>query len=149
MTEARNSRRSIRILIAKVGLDGHDRGAKVLATLLKKHGFEVIYLGLFNTPEMVVQAAIQEDADVIGISFLSGGHLILAPKIVEQLRENNLGNVHLIVGGVIPGQDESELLAMGVERVFRGSLVGEVVDYLDEQFGLKGPDLAAAVSSNP
>ncbi len=123
-----------RILLSKVGLDGHDRGVKVLAALLMKEGFEVTYLGLYNTPEMVVASALEEDVDVIGISFLSGEHLTLTPKIVAEMKKQGLKDVLLIVGGIIPAVDEEELLKMGVEKIFRGSLVGEVVAYLNQCF---------------
>jgi methylmalonyl-CoA mutase C-terminal domain/subunit len=124
-----------RILLSKVGLDGHDRGVKVLAALLMKEGFEVTYLGLYNTPEMVVQSALEEDVDVIGISFLSGEHLTLTPKIVAEMKRHALENVLLIVGGIIPAVDQDALLEMGVKKVFCGSLVGEVVGYLKQCFG--------------
>ena len=134
-----SKRRKTRILLSKVGLDGHDRGVKVLAALLMKEGFEVTYLGLYNTPEMVVQSALQEDVDVIGISFLSGEHLTLTPKIVAEMKERGLEDVLLIVGGIIPAVDEDALLKMGVKKVFCGSLVGDVVAYLDQCFGPMGP----------
>lgn len=123
-----------RILIAKVGLDGHERGAKVLSSLLRDEGFEVIYLGLYNTPEMVVQAAIQEDVDVIGISFLSGEHLTLTPRIVKLMKERGMKDVLLIVGGIIPKEDIPVLKEMGVNEVFSGSLVTEVAQYLKGAF---------------
>ncbi len=129
------AKKKIRILLSKVGLDGHDRGVKVLAALLMKEGFEVTYLGLYNTPEMVVQSALEEDADVIGISFLSGEHLTLTPKIVAEMGRRGMEDVFLIVGGIIPAVDEDALLKMGVEKVFRGSLVGDVVAYLNRRFG--------------
>lgn len=126
-----SGKKRLRIVLAKVGLDGHDRGIKVLAALLMKEGFEVAYLGLYNTPEMVVQSAIQEDADVIGVSFLSGEHLTLVPRIVEEMKRRGVENVPLIVGGIIPAADEEALLKVGVRKVFRGSLVREVVEYLN------------------
>ena len=129
------AKKKIRILLSKVGLDGHDRGVKVLAALLMKEGFEVTYLGLYNTPEMVVQSALEEDADVIGISFLSGENLTLTPKIVAEMGRRGMEDVFLIVGGIIPAVDEDALLKMGVEKVFRGSLVGDVVAYLNRRFG--------------
>jgi methylmalonyl-CoA mutase C-terminal domain/subunit len=125
-----SKREKKRILIAKVGLDGHERGAKVLSSILRDEGFEVIYLGLYNTPEMVVQAAIQEDVDVIGISFLSGEHLTLTPRIVKIMKEKGMDNVLLIVGGIIPKEDIPVLKEMGVDEVFSGSLVTEVAQYL-------------------
>ena len=129
------SEKRTRILLSKVGLDGHDRGVKVLASLLMREGFEVTYLGLYNTPEMVVRSALEEDADVIGISFLSGEHLTLAPKIRAEMGRHGMEGVLLIVGGIIPAVDERALLNMGVDKVFRGSLVKEVVDYLNKHFG--------------
>ena len=123
-----------RILITKAGLDGHDRGAKVLSTLLREAGFEVIYLGMYNTPEMIVQSAIQEDADVIGISFLSGEHLSITSKLMEELRRQGADDTPVILGGIMPAEDTEELLNMGVSRVFRGSLVGDVTKYLSEKF---------------
>ena len=121
-------------MIAKAGLDGHDRGAKVLSALLREAGFEVIYLGMYNTPEMIVQSAIQEDADVIGISFLSGEHLSITSKLMEELRRQGTDDVPVILGGIMPAEDTEELLNMGVSQVFRGSLVGEVTKYLNEKF---------------
>ncbi len=129
------AKKKTRVLLAKVGLDGHDRGVKVLAALLMKEGFEVTYLGLYNTPEMVVQSALEEDVDVIGLSFLSGEHLTLTPKIVAEMKRRGLEDVLLIVGGVIPVVDEETLLKMGVRKVFCGALVGEVVGYLNQHFG--------------
>lgn len=136
--QARTGRpRPPRILLAKVGLDGHDRGVKVLAALLRQHGFEVIYLGLYNTPEAVAQAALEEDADVVGVSFLSGEHMTLTPKILDALRARGLGHLPLLVGGVLPAEDEELLVSMGVTRVFRGSLVRDVVQYLESRVGLQ------------
>jgi methylmalonyl-CoA mutase C-terminal domain/subunit len=127
-------RKNVRILIAKVGLDGHDRGAKVLASMLRDNGYEVIYLGLYNTPEMVVQSAIQEAVDIIGISFHSGEHLTLTPILMNNLREHQVGDLPVIIGGIIPPEDENILMGMGVKRVFRGSLVREVIEYLNHYF---------------
>jgi len=131
------SAKRVRILVTKVGLDGHDRGAKILASLLKDEGFEVIYLGLYNTPEMVVQSAIQEDVDIIGLSFHSGEHLTLTPAVMRELRRNQLEELPVIVGGIFPPEDEETLLGMGVKKVFRGSLVREVVEFLNGYFGEK------------
>ena len=133
------SKKKTRILLAKVGLDGHDRGVKVLAALLMQEGFEVTYLGLYNTPEMVVQSALQEDVDVIGISFLSGEHLTLTPKILAEMKRQGLEDLLLIVGGIIPAVDEGVLLEMGVRKVFCGSLVRDVVAYLNQHFGPTEP----------
>lgn len=120
----------LRILIAKTGLDGHDRGAKVLAALLEREGFEVVYVGLYNTAEMVVQAAIQEDVNVIGLSFLSGEHLSITQKVMDELREQKVDDIMVIIGGIFPPEDESALLRMGVKKVFRGSMVKDVVAFL-------------------
>ena len=124
----------VRLMIAKLGLDGHDKGAKVLASLLQSEGYEVIYLGLYNTPEMVVQSAIQEDADMIGISYLSGEHLTLTPILMEELVKKKAQELPVIVGGIVPPQDEQKLIEMGIKRVFRGSLVKDVVNYLHQYF---------------
>jgi methylmalonyl-CoA mutase C-terminal domain/subunit len=123
-----------RILIAKLGLDGHDRGAKALASILKQEGYEVIYLGMYNTPEVVAKTAIQEDVDLIGISFLSGEHLILTPDLMEQLKIQGMEEIPVIIGGIFPPQDVEKLLEMGVHKVFRGAMVRDVTDYLDQLF---------------
>jgi methylmalonyl-CoA mutase C-terminal domain/subunit len=102
--------------------------------LLREAGFEVIYLGMYNTPEMIVQSAIQEDADVIGISFLSGEHLSITGKLMKELQKQGVDDIPVILGGIMPAEDTEELLTMGVSRVFRGSLVGEVTKYLNEKF---------------
>jgi methylmalonyl-CoA mutase C-terminal domain/subunit len=110
--------RPIRVLVAKVGLDGHDRGAKVIATSLRDAGMEVIYTGLRQTPEMVIHAAIQEDVDAIGISILSGAHMTVFPKIINLMKENNLTDVLLTGGGIIPEEDRIRLQELGVGRLF-------------------------------
>jgi methylmalonyl-CoA mutase C-terminal domain/subunit len=110
--------RKIRILIAKPGLDGHDRGAKVIARALRDAGMEVIYTGLRQTPEMIAETALQEDVDVIGVSILSGAHMALVPRILDLLRANGQNNVRLFVGGIVPEADCSELLKMGVLAVY-------------------------------
>src|SRR5436189_2020044 len=110
--------RPIRVLIAKVGLDGHDRGAKVIASFLRDAGMEVIYTGLRQTPEMVVNAALQEDVDVIGISILSGAHMTIFPKIIELMKQKGMDDVLLTGGGIIPDADMKQLQAMGVGRLF-------------------------------
>jgi len=111
-------RRPYRVVVAKPGLDGHDRGAKVIARALRDAGFEVIYTGLHQTPEMVVQAVLQEDADAVGLSLLSGAHLTLVPRIIEGLRQEGRGDVLVIVGGIIPDGDIPTLTGMGVAAVF-------------------------------
>ncbi len=110
--------RKIRILIAKPGLDGHDRGAKLIARALRDAGMEVIYTGLRQTPQMVAEAALQEDVDVIGLSILSGAHMGLVPRIMDELRKNNMQDVSVFVGGIIPEEDVPALLEMGVTAVY-------------------------------
>ncbi len=110
--------RRIRVLVAKPGLDGHDRGAKVVARALRDAGMEVIYTGLRQTPEMIVEAALHEDVDVIGLSILSGAHMALAPRILAQMRENDMADVPIFIGGIIPNEDVPQLLDMGVTGVF-------------------------------
>ncbi len=123
--------RPIRILIAKVGLDGHDRGAKVIATALRDAGMEVIYTGLRQTPEMVVNAALQEDVDAIGISILSGAHNTVFPKVIALLKEKGLDDVLLTGGGIIPEDDMKELNALGVGKLFApGTATSEIADYI-------------------
>jgi len=123
--------RPIKVLIAKPGLDGHDRGAKVLARGLRDEGFEVVYTGLRQTPEMVVSAALQEDVDVVGLSILSGAHLTLLPKICRLLREAGLDDVLVTAGGIIPDDDVPALREAGVAAVFGpGTTIGAVADFL-------------------
>jgi methylmalonyl-CoA mutase C-terminal domain/subunit len=123
--------RTIRVVIAKAGLDGHDRGAKIIARALRDAGMEVIYTGLHQTPEQVVETAIQEDADAVGISILSGAHMTLVPRIVEGLRENDFGDVLVVVGGTIPDEDADELKRHGVAEVFTpGAPTSAIVDFL-------------------
>jgi len=123
--------RPIRVLVAKVGLDGHDRGAKVIATSLRDAGMEVIYTGLRQTPEMVVNAALQEDVDAIGISILSGAHMTVFPKIIEVMREKNLTNVLVTGGGIIPETDVKKLNGLGVGQLFSpGTPMNVIVEYI-------------------
>ena len=123
--------RKTRVVIAKVGLDGHDRGAKVIARALRDAGMEVIYTGLHQTPEQIVETAIQEDADAVGISILSGAHMTLVPRILELLREQGADDVLVVVGGTIPDDDAAELKATGVAEVFGpGAPTSEIVDFL-------------------
>ena len=123
--------RKIRVVIAKPGLDGHDRGAKIIARALRDAGMEVIYTGLHQTPEQIVETAIQEDADAVGVSLLSGAHMTLVPRILELLRENGADDVLVIVGGTIPADDAEELRRQGVAAVFTpGAPTGEIVDFL-------------------
>ncbi len=123
----------IRVLIAKPGLDGHDRGARVMARALRDAGFEVIYTGLFQTPEMIAAAALQEDVDVVGLSILSGAHMALFPRIMAELRGRGLDDVLVVAGGTIPAEDVSEVRAMGVAAVFGpGTSLAEAVGFLRE-----------------
>jgi methylmalonyl-CoA mutase C-terminal domain/subunit len=123
--------KKIKVLVTKVGLDGHDRGAKVVSSLLKEAGMEVVYLGMYQMPNDIVSAAIDEDADVIGLSLLSGGHLVFTPLIVEEMKKAGLDDVLLIVGGVIPAEDIPTLKKMGVNEVFSsGSLTEPLVTYI-------------------
>jgi methylmalonyl-CoA mutase C-terminal domain/subunit len=123
--------RPIKVLIAKPGLDGHDRGAKVLARGLRDEGFEVVYTGLRQTPEMVVTAALQEDVDAVGVSILSGAHMTLLPKISRLLREAGLDDVLVVAGGIIPDDDVPALQAAGVAAVFGpGTRISTVADFL-------------------
>jgi methylmalonyl-CoA mutase C-terminal domain/subunit len=123
--------RKIRVVIAKPGLDGHDRGAKIIARALRDAGMEVIYTGLHQTPEQIVETAIQEDADAVGISILSGAHMTLVPRILEGLRENGVDDVLVVVGGTIPREDVESLKEQGVAEIFTpGAPVGEIVDFL-------------------
>ena len=118
-------------MIAKPGLDGHDRGAKIIARALRDAGMEVIYTGLHQTPEQIVETAIQEDADAVGVSILSGAHMTLVPRIVEGLRANGAEDVLVVVGGTVPPDDADELKALGVAEVFGpGATTGEIVDFL-------------------
>lgn len=121
----------IRVLIAKPGLDGHDRGAKVLARGLRDEGFEVIYTGIRRTTEAIVAAAIEEDVDVVGCSILSGAHVTLLPKVVAGLREAGASNVLVVAGGIIPEEDRADLLSAGIAAVFGpGSTIAEIAAYL-------------------
>ncbi|MBW1796888.1 MAG: cobalamin B12-binding domain-containing protein [Deltaproteobacteria bacterium] len=120
---------TIRVLVAKIGLDGHDRGGLIIAQALKEAGMEVIYTGLKNTSEMVSDIAVQEDVDVIGVSILSGAHLVVMPILMEELRKNNAEDIPLVVGGVIPPADIPKLRAMGIKEVFpAGSAIKGAVE---------------------
>ena len=125
--------RPIRVLVAKVGLDGHDRGAKVIAAALRDSGMEVIYTGLRQTPEMVVNAALQEDVDAIGISILSGAHMTVFPKVLQLMKEKEMNDVLLTGGGIIPEDDMKKLNVMGVGKLFApGVLTSEIADYIKD-----------------
>jgi methylmalonyl-CoA mutase C-terminal domain/subunit len=128
-------KKKIRVLIAKPGLDGHDRGAKVVARSLRDAGMEVIYTGLRQTPEMIAESALQEDVDVVGLSILSGAHMALVPRIMELLRENGQEQVKVFVGGIIPDEDMSKLLDLGVSGVYGpGTLTEQIIHDLSELF---------------
>ena len=123
--------RPIRVLVAKPGLDGHDRGAKVIARALRDAGMEVIYTGLRQTPEMIVNAALQEDVQVIGLSILSGAHKAIVPRVMELLREKDMGDVKVIVGGIVPDEDAASLKQQGVAAVFQpGSSLDAIVNFI-------------------
>lgn len=123
--------RTIRVVVAKVGLDGHDRGAKIIARALRDAGMEVIYTGLHQTPEQIVETAIQEDADAIGVSILSGAHMTLVPKIMDLLEENEAADIHVFVGGTIPKGDIPKLKEKGVGEIFTpGTPTKKAVEYV-------------------
>ena len=126
----------LRIIVAKPGLDGHDRGAKVVARALRDAGMEVIYTGLHQTPEQIVETALQEDADAVGLSILSGAHMTLVPRIIELLREQEAGDIVVVVGGTIPNQDIPELKELGVAEVFTpGAPTQAIIDFIRESVG--------------
>ncbi len=126
--------RKIRVVIAKPGLDGHDRGAKIIARALRDAGMEVIYTGLHQTPEQIVETAVQEDADAVGISILSGAHMTLVPRILELLRDNEVDDVLVVVGGTIPREDAEELRELGVAEIFTpGAPTSEIVSFIRDR----------------
>ncbi len=126
--------RKIRVLVAKPGLDGHDRGAKVVARALRDAGMEVIYTGIRQTPEMIAEAALQEDVDVVGLSILSGAHMALCPRVVELLKTQGMDDVVVLVGGIIPDDDVAPLKQLGVKGVFGpGTSTGDIVAFIREQ----------------
>lgn len=128
----------LRVLVAKPGLDGHDRGAKVVARALRDAGFEVIYTGLHQTPEMIVETAIQEDVDVVGLSILSGAHMTIFPRVLNLLKEKSAVDILLIGGGIIPKEDMQELHKQGVGKLFGpGTSTTEIVEYLKEFFKIE------------
>lgn len=131
--------RKIRVLVAKPGLDGHDRGAKVIARALRDAGMEVIYTGLRQTPEMVVNAALQEDVDVIGLSILSGAHNAIVPRVVDMMKQNKMDDVLMLVGGIIPDQDVDALKNIGVAGVFQpGTPMDDIVKFIRENVKPRG-----------
>lgn len=137
--------RKIRVLIGKPGLDGHDRGAKVVARALRDAGFEVIYTGIRQTPEAIVEAAVQEDVDVVGLSILSGAHMALVPKIMRLLKERGMDDVLVLVGGIIPDDDVPKLKALGVKGVFGpGTLTKDIVAFIRRELGLDSAEAGEA-----
>jgi methylmalonyl-CoA mutase C-terminal domain/subunit len=129
----------IRVLVAKPGLDGHDRGAKIIARAFRDAGFEVVYTGLRQTPEQVVTAALQEDVDVIGLSVLSGAHMTLCPRIMELMKKEKLDDVLVLVGGIIPDQDIPKLKDLGVTEVFQpGVSTEDIIEYVRRNVGKRG-----------
>jgi methylmalonyl-CoA mutase C-terminal domain/subunit len=134
--ESRATDRKIRVVVAKPGLDGHDRGAKIIARALRDAGMEVIYTGLHQTPEQIVETVLQEDAHAVGLSILSGAHMTLVPKIAKLLAAEGADDVVLVVGGTIPADDIPELKELGVAEIFTpGSSVQEIVDYINKSVG--------------
>ncbi|MFN8674011.1 MAG: cobalamin B12-binding domain-containing protein [Candidatus Sericytochromatia bacterium] len=127
--------KKIRVLIGKPGLDGHDRGAKIIARSLRDAGMEVVYSGLHRTPEEIVNIAIQEDVDVIGLSILSGAHMTIFPKVLDLLKKENADDILLFGGGIIPDDDRTELLKIGVSEIFGpGTTTDSVIDFLNKKF---------------
>ena len=144
MTASRVPVRPLRIVMAKVGLDGHDRGVKVVARALRDAGYEVIYTGLRQTPEMVVDAALQEDAQVIGLSLHSGAHMTLAPAVVAELRRRDATDILVFGGGIIPDEDIVELKRQGVAELFTpGTPLQDIVDWLRQRFPESAPSAAS------
>lgn len=130
--------KKLRVLVGKPGLDGHDRGAKIIARALRDAGMEVVYSGLHRTPEEIVAIAIQEDVDVIGLSILSGAHMTIFPKVLELLKKEDAEDMLLFGGGIIPDDDRAELLKLGVAEIFGpGTSTHDVVDFLNKKFELK------------
>ena len=126
--------RKIRILVAKPGLDGHDRGAKVVARALRDAGFEVIYTGIRQTPDMIAEAALQEDVDVVGLSILSGAHMVLVPLVLQALEEAGMGDVILLLGGIVPNEDIPVLNEMGVKGVFGpGTSTRDIINFINDE----------------
>jgi len=131
--------RKIRVLVAKPGLDGHDRGAKVIARALRDAGMEVIYTGLRQTPEMIVNASLQEDVDVIGLSILSGAHNVIVPRVMDLLKQNQMDDVIVVVGGIIPDQDVEGLKKIGVAAVFQpGTPMDSIIEFIRANVKSKG-----------
>ncbi len=137
-TQENNKEKKIRVLIGKPGLDGHDRGAKIIARALRDAGMEVIYSGLHRTPEEIVSIAIQEDVDVIGLSILSGAHMTIFPKVLDLLKKEDAEDILLFGGGIIPDEDKDELKKKGVSEIFGpGTSTQDVIDYLQKHYLVK------------
>jgi len=127
--------RKVRVLVAKPGLDGHDRGAKVVANALKDAGMEIIYTGLHQTPEMIAESAVQEDVDVVGLSILSGAHMTMFPRVMELMKEKGAEHIVIFGGGIIPAEDITRLEEIGVARIFGpGTDTGDIVKFIRERF---------------
>ncbi|MEA2472849.1 MAG: methylmalonyl-CoA mutase, C-terminal domain [Thermoleophilaceae bacterium] len=136
--EAGSQQRKIRVVVAKPGLDGHDRGAKVIARALRDAGMEVIYTGLHQTPEQIAETVLQEDADAVGLSILSGAHMTLVPKVVRLLEEQGADDVVVTVGGTIPAEDIPELKKLGVAEIFTpGSSTQDIIDFIQKSVGAR------------
>jgi methylmalonyl-CoA mutase C-terminal domain/subunit len=130
----------IRVVVAKPGLDGHDRGAKVVARALRDAGMEVVYTGLHQTPEQIVETAVQEDADAVGLSILSGAHMALFPRVLELLKERDAADIVVFGGGIVPAADIPELEAMGVAKIFTpGATTGEIIEWVRANVGKAAP----------
>ena len=142
--------RKIRVLIAKPGLDGHDRGAKVVARALRDAGMEVIYTGIRQTPEMIAEAALQEDVDGVGLSILSGAHMELFPRIVEQLKARGVDDIFLFAGGIIPDEDMPALQKMGFQGIFRpGATTSEIIEFIRQNVQTAGSGGPGATKGKP
>ena len=149
MTDAPPSSKKIRVVVAKPGLDGHDRGAKIIARALRDAGMEVIYTGLHQTPEQIVETVIQEDAQAVGLSILSGAHMTLVPRIVKLLREQGVDDVVVVVGGTIPSDDIPELKRLGIAEVFTpGASTEAIVDFIRTAVGPRSGGVAIDWSVN-
>jgi methylmalonyl-CoA mutase, C-terminal domain len=142
--------RKIRVLIAKPGLDGHDRGAKVVARALRDAGMEVIYTGIRQTPEMIAEAALQEDVDAVGLSILSGAHMELFPRVIEQLKARGVDDVLLFAGGIIPDEDMSTLREMGFRGIFRpGATTPEIIEFVHQNIPAAGSSGSLSAGGKP
>jgi methylmalonyl-CoA mutase C-terminal domain/subunit len=140
----------IRVLIAKPGLDGHDRGAKVVARALRDAGMEVIYTGIRQTPEMIAEAALQEDVDAVGLSILSGAHMELFPRVIEQLKARGVDDVFLFAGGIIPDEDLPALREMGFQGIFRpGATTQEIIEFIHQNVPTAGGGGSSAARGKP